>query len=312
MVRYWVGKLVSVIVSLFVLATATFFLMKAIPGDPFTAEKAVPPEIKAKLMAFYGLDKPIWEQYLIYLKKLLHFDLGMSMKSQYQTVSSIISDSFGYSLRLGIFAIIVSIVVGVALGILAAMYHRKAIDSISMVIAVLGVSVPNFVLASLTQYLFGVELGWFHVAGLNGPLDYVLPVVALAALPIAYIARLTRSTMLEVLTAEYIKTAKAKGLKKQVVIFKHALRNGILPVVTYAGPMTANIVTGSVVVEQIFGIPGLGQYFVQSVTNRDYTLIMGITLFYAIILMIARLLTDIAYGLVDPRIGLRSRKGASS
>jgi oligopeptide transport system permease protein len=310
-VRYWGGKVVSVIVSLFVLATATFFLMKAIPGDPFTQEKAVPPEIKAKLMAFYGLDKPVWQQYLIYLKKLLHFDLGMSMKSQYQTVSGIIADSFGYSFRLGIFAIVVSVVVGVALGILAAMYHRKLIDSVAMVLAVLGVSVPNFVLASFMQYVLGVKLGWFNVAGLGGPLDYVLPVIALSALPIAYIARLTRSTMLEVLSAEYIKTARAKGLKKRAIIFKHALRNGILPVVTYAGPMTANIVTGSVVVEQIFGIPGLGQYFIASVSNRDYTLIMGITLFYAVILMIARLLTDIAYGLVDPRIGLRSRKGAS-
>ncbi|CAM3728871.1 ABC transporter permease [Cohnella lubricantis] len=312
MVRYWGGKLVSVIISLFVLATATFFLMKAIPGDPFTSEKAVPPEVKAKLMAFYGLDKPIWEQYLIYLKKLIHLDLGTSMKSQYQTVSSIITDSFGYSLRLGIFAIIVSVIVGVGLGVVAAMYHRKAIDGIAMVIAVLGVSIPNFVLASMTQYLFGYKLQWFQVAGLNGPFDYVLPVLALAALPIAYIARLTRSTMLEVLNAEYIKTAKAKGLKRSVTIVRHALRNGILPVVTYVGPMTANILTGSVVVERIFGIPGLGKYFVDSVSNRDYTLIMGITLFYAVILMLARLLTDLLYGLVDPRIGLRSRKGASS
>ncbi|RUS48448.1 ABC transporter permease [Cohnella sp. AR92] len=311
MVRYWIGKLFSVLVSLFILATATFFLMKAIPGDPFTAEKAVPPEIKAKLMSFYGLDKPLWDQYVTYLKNLVHFDLGMSMKSQYQTVSSIIADSFGYSLRLGILSIIVSVVVGVGLGILAAMYHRKLLDSAAMILAVLGVSVPNFVVASLLQYVFGVKLNWFHVAGLNGPLDYVLPIIALASLPIAYIARLTRSTMLEVLSAEYIKTAKAKGIRKRVIIFKHALRNGILPVVTYLGPMTANVVTGSVVVEQIFGIPGLGQYFVGSVSNRDYTLIMGITLFYAVILMVARLLTDIVYGLVDPRIGLRSRKGAA-
>lgn len=285
--------------------------MKAIPGDPFTAEKAVPPEIKAKLMSFYGLDKPVWEQYLIYLKKLVHLDLGMSMKSQYRTVSSIISDSFGFSFRLGIFAIVVSVIVGVGLGIVSAMHHRKLIDGAAMVIAVLGVSVPNFVLASLLQYVFGEELNWFNVAGLNGPLDYVLPVIALSALPIAYIARLTRSTMLEVLTAEYIKTAKAKGLPNRVIIMKHALRNAVLPVLTYLGPMTANIVTGSVIVEEIFGIPGLGQYFVDSVSNRDYTLIMGITLFYAVILMAARLLTDIAYGFVDPRIGFRSRKEVS-
>jgi len=310
--RYWIGKIVSVAVSLFVLATATFFLMKAIPGDPFTQEKAVPEEIRQKLLAYYGLDKPVWQQYLAYLNNLLHFDLGMSMKSNYQTVAGIISDSFGYSFRLGVVAIAVSIIVGVAVGILAAMHHRKLIDSVSMVLAVLGVSVPNFVLASLMQYVFGYKLRWLQVAGLNGPLDYVMPVIALSALPIAYIARLTRSSMLEALSAEYIKTARAKGLSRRAIVLRHAVRNGILPVVTYAGPMAANIVTGSVIVEQIFGIPGLGQYFVASVSNRDYTLIMGITLFYAIVLMAARLITDIVYGLVDPRIRLRSGKGAAS
>lgn len=311
MARYFIGKFISLLFSLFILATVTFFLMKAIPGDPFTAEKAVPEEILAKLNAFYGLDKPIWQQYVTYLQNLLQFDLGMSMRSQYQTVSGIIADSFIYSLQLGLIAVVVSVVIGVGLGLLAALYYRRWIDTTAMVVAVLGVSIPNFVLAAFTQEWLGNKLGWFNVAGLNGPTDYVMPIIALSALPVAFIARLTRSTMLEVLTADFVKTAKSKGLRQQVIIIRHALRNGIMPVVTYLGPMTANVVTGSVIVEQIFGIPGLGPQFVMSVSNRDYTLIMGITLFYAVILMTARLLTDMAYALIDPRIELTNRKEAA-
>lgn len=308
MVRYLIGKIFSLLVSLFILATVTFFLMKIIPGGPFTGEKKLPPDILAKLNAFYGFDKPLWQQYTTYLNQIVHGSLGLSMKSQYQTVSGIIADSFAYSLRLGIIAVIVAIVVGIGVGLLAAMYHRQWIDGTVMVLAVLGVSVPSFVLATLMQYFIAVKLDWVNVGGLESPSDFVLPVISLAALPIAFIARLTRSTMLEVLNAEYIKTARAKGLRQQAIIMRHALRNGIMPVVTYLGPMAANVVTGSVIVEQIFGIPGLGPQFVSSVTNRDYTLIMGITLFYAIILMVSRLLTDIAYSLVDPRIDLTPRK----
>jgi oligopeptide transport system permease protein len=299
------------LLSLFILASATFFLMKVIPGDPFMSEKAVPPEIKEKLMAYYGLDKPLLEQYGTYLKKLATGDLGMSMKRQHSTVVGIITGSFGYSLQLGVIAIIVSVIVGLALGMVAALYHRKFLDNFAMIIAVIGVSVPNFVLASVMQYVLGVKFQIFNVAGLNGPFDFVMPVIALSALPIAFIARLTRSSMLEVLQSDYIKTARSKGLAKQVVMIRHALRNGILPVVTYVGPLTANIITGSVVVEQIFGIPGLGKFFVESVGNRDYTLIMGITLFYAAILMLARFLTDVMYVFVDPRIKLNNGKGGA-
>ncbi|KIL34638.1 peptide ABC transporter permease [Cohnella kolymensis] len=311
MARYFIGKFVSLLFSLFILATVTFFLMKAIPGDPFTAEKAVPPEILAKLNAFYGLDKPIWQQYITYLQNLLNFDLGMSMRSQYQTVSGIIADSFIYSLQLGLIAVVVSVIIGVALGLLAALYYRKWIDTAAMIVAVLGVSVPSFVVAAFIQEWIGNKLDLLNPAGLNGPADFIMPVIALSALPVAFIARLTRSSMLEVLTADFVKTAKSKGLRQQVIIIRHALRNGIMPVVTYLGPMTANVVTGSVIVEQIFGIPGLGPQFVTSVSNRDYTLIMGITLFYAVILMIARLLTDIAYAFIDPRIELTNRKEAA-
>lgn len=299
------------LLSLFVLASATFFLMKAIPGNPFQSEKNVPPAIQAKLMEKYGFDKSLGEQYLNYMGDLLQLDLGMSMKQQYTTVSSVISNGFGYSMQLGAFAIILSIVAGLLLGLVAALNHRKFLDGFTIFIAVLGVSIPNFVVASGLQYFFGVKLQWFNVTGLNHPTDFVLPVIALAFLPTAFIARLTRSSMLEVLNADYIKTARSKGLAGRVILVKHALRNAILPVVTYVGPMTASIITGSVIVEQIFGIGGLGKDFVQSITNRDYTLIMGLTIFYAVILMIARLITDIAYGFVDPRIKLQRGKGGS-
>ncbi|MCY9514679.1 ABC transporter permease [Paenibacillus apiarius] len=308
MIRYTLVKLFYLVVSLWILASVTFLLMKAIPGDPFMSERAVPPEIKARLMAQYGLDKPLHEQYFIYLNKLVHGDLGISMKMQDREVVQMIRDSFPYSLRLGIVAIIVSVVVGVSLGMLAALRHRKLLDTSSMVLAVIGVSVPSFVLASFFQYLFGVKLKWFAVVGLNAPLDYVLPTIALSALPIAFIARLTRSNMLEVLHSDYIKTARSKGLTAGVIVRRHVLRNGILPVVTYIGPLTANVVTGSFIIEQIFGIGGLGKVFVISISNRDYSLIMGITIFYGLILMSARFLTDLAYGFIDPRIKLGNGK----
>lgn len=308
MIRFLLKKLFYMVVSLFVLASATFFLMKIIPGNPFMSEKEIPKAIRAMLEAKYGLDKPLWSQYLTYINNLLHLDLGMSMKQQYTTVSSIIGTGFLYSLQLGIFAIILSVTAGIVLGIIAALNHRKFLDTFTIFLAVLGVSIPNFVVASALQYFLGVKLRWFDVAGLNDITDYVMPTIALAVLPAAFIARLTRSSMLEVLTADYIKTARAKGMSGRIILYRHALRNAILPVVTYIGPMTANIITGSVIVEQIFGIGGLGKFFVNSITNRDYTLIMGLTLFYAVILMLARFLTDIAYAFIDPRIKLNSRK----
>jgi oligopeptide transport system permease protein len=309
LLKYVSKKFLSMIVSLFVLASATFFLMKLIPGDPFLREKAIPEKIKEHLFAMYGLDQPVWKQYLMYLNNLLHGDLGMSMKQQYMSVTRIINDSFKYSAQIGVLAIIVSVAAGLILGIIAALNHRKLLDSLTIVVAVLGVSIPNFLAASALQYVFGLKLRWLDVSGLNDWSDYIMPVLALSFLPAAFIARLTRSTMLEVLSADYIKTARSKGLSGRIILVRHALRNAILPVVTYIGPMTANIITGSVVVEQIFGIGGIGKFFVQSITNRDYTLIMGLTLFYGIILMAARFLTDVAYGFVDPRIKLSKGKG---
>ncbi|WP_433946129.1 ABC transporter permease [Paenibacillus sp. SN-8-1] len=308
MFRYISSKFLYMLVSLLILITATFFLMKAIPGNPFMSEKQVPPQIRERLMEQYGLDKPVIVQYGQYLKNIAQGDFGISMKMQNKEVTGLITDTFGASLKLGLVAIVVSVIVGVLLGLLAALYHRRLIDNVAMVLAVLGIAVPSFVVASMLQYVFAQKAGIFNVMGFNGPLDYVLPVAALAAQPIAFIARLTRSSMLEVLHADYIKTARAKGLNWMTILFRHVVRNGILPVITYVGPMTANIITGSVVIEQIFGIGGLGKVFVSSISNRDYTLIMGVTIFYGVILMLARFLTDIAYVFVDPRIKLTNRK----
>jgi oligopeptide transport system permease protein len=310
MVRYIAGKFFFMLVSLFVLISLTFFLMKIIPGDPFMSEKAVQPQIKARLMAQYGLDQPIPVQYVRYLGNIVQGDLGISMKYQNQDVSGRIAQTFKPSLQIGIFAIVISIVVGIILGMIAALYHRKLIDHIAMILAIIGIAVPSFVLATLIQYVFALKLGWFDVMGFSKPSDFVLPVAALAVQPIAFIARLTRSSMLEVLNSEYIKTAKAKGLNGFTIMTRHVLRNGVLPVVTYVGPMTANVITGSVVIEQIFGIGGIGKVFVESITNRDYTMIMGVTIFYGVILMLARFVTDILYVIVDPRIKLTGKKGA--
>ncbi|AWB45377.1 peptide ABC transporter permease [Paenibacillus sp. CAA11] len=307
MVRYIASKFFYMLVSLFILITVTFFLMKAIPGNPFASEK-MNPVIKERLDEQYGFDKSVLEQYVRYLGNLLQGDLGVSMKMINKDVTQQIGDTLGPSLRLGLIAIIVSSIVGIALGMLAALYHRRLIDHAAMVAAVLGIAVPSFVIASLLQYFLGLKAGMFNVMGLKGPLDYVLPAAALAAQPIAFIARLTRSSMLEVLHADYIKTARAKGLNWFTILSRHVVRNGILPVVTYLGPMTANVITGSVAIEQIFGIGGLGKVFVNSISNRDYTVIMGVTIFYGVILMLARFLTDVAYVFIDPRIKLSQRK----
>lgn len=296
------------IVSLFLLVTATFVLMNAVPGSPLQSEKATSEQVQKNLEAYYGLDKPLIVQYGIYLKNLAEFDLGISMKKKFQSVDKIIGDSFKYSLKLGIASVITSVVAGCILGIIAAMHHRKLLDNLAMIIAVIGLSIPSLVMAPLLQYILAVKIRAFEVAGLNGPLDYVLPTIALSSASIAFIARLIRSTMIEVLNADFIKTAKSKGLAGHVIVWRHALRNSMLPVVTFLGFLTANVITGSVVIEQIFAIPGLGKFFVQSVVNRDYPLIMGITIFYAVILMVSRLLADIAYVLVDPRIRLSGGK----
>ncbi|WP_019122892.1 ABC transporter permease [Brevibacillus massiliensis] len=308
MIRYLSKRVVFMIISLFLIITATFFLMRAVPGGPFTGEKAVPPEIQAALDKYYGLDKPVFEQYIDYLKRVITWDLGPSFKEKSSTVNDIINRGFPVSLHLGIQALLIAVFGGISLGVLAALRHNKSADYISMLIAVLGLSVPSFILASFYQYIFSIKLGWFPIAQWGSFKHTVLPSFALAALPLAFIARLTRSNMLEIMSQDYIKTAKAKGLSTFTTTVKHAIRNALLPVVSYLGPLSAGVLTGSFVIERIFGIPGLGREFVLSISNRDYTVIMGTTVFYSILLVVLVLLVDICYTLIDPRIKLTGGK----
>lgn len=304
MIRYLGKRIMFMIISLFLIITATFFIMHAVPGGPFTSERNVPEEIKRALEAKYKLDLPLHEQYLNYLAGVLTWDLGPSFKEKSSTVNQIIERGFPVSARLGAQALIIAIFGGIILGVIAALRHNKWQDYTAMVIAVLGLSVPGFILASFLQYFLAIKWGLFPIAQWDTFAHTVLPSVALAATPLAFIARLTRSNMIEVLGQDYIKTAKAKGLSTITITVKHAIRNALLPVITYLGPLIANILTGAFVIERIFGVPGLGREFVLSITNRDYTVIMGTTVFYAIILVVMILLVDIAYTLVDPRIKL--------
>ncbi|WP_338449046.1 ABC transporter permease [Niallia oryzisoli] len=308
MVKYIAKRLLYMLLSLWAIITATFFLMRLAPGNPFTSEKKLPPEIEANLNAFYGLDQPWYAQYWDYVVRLAKWDFGPSFKYKSQTVNDLINEGFPVSLTLGVEAILIAVAVGVLLGVIAALNHNKWADYSAMVVAVFGISMPSFILATLLQYVLAIKMGIFPVALWESPMHTVLPALALAASPMAYIARLTRSSMLEVLANDYIKTAKSKGLSKGVITVKHAIRNAMLPVVSYMGPLAAGIITGSFVIEQIFGIPGLGSHFVTSITNRDYTVIMGITAFYSILLLVCILLVDIAYGLIDPRIKLAGGK----
>jgi oligopeptide transport system permease protein len=304
LIRYLGKRIIFMLISLWLIVTATFLIMHAVPGGPFTSERNVPEEIQRALEAKYGLDKPFHEQYLNYLKGIVTWELGPSFKEKSSTVNQIIERGFPVSAHLGLQALIIAVFGGIILGVIAALKHNKWQDYTAMVIAVLGLSVPGFILASFLQYFLAIKLGWFPIARWEGFIYTVLPSIALAASPLAFIARLTRSNMIEVLAQDYIKTAKAKGLHTVTITVKHAIRNALLPVVTYLGPLVANILTGAFVIESIFGVPGLGREFVLSITNRDYTVIMGTTVFYSIILVVMVLLVDIVYTLVDPRIKL--------
>ena len=294
----------SNILALWMIITITFFLMKAIPGDPFTQEKALPQEILDSLYEHYKLNDPLFVQYGNYLLSIAKWDLGPSFKYKTRTVNDIIKSGFPISITLGLEAALIAVSMGILLGSIAACFRNKWQDYSSMLIAVIGISVPSFILAAFLQYLLSIKLDLFPVARWGSFRQSVLPALSLAALPMAFIARLTRANMVEVLSKDYIKLARSKGLGAKTVIIKHAMRNALLPVVTYLGMITVNILTGSFIIEKIFGIPGLGQWFINSVTNRDYTVIMGLTVFYSIILLTAIFLTDIMYGWIDPRIKL--------
>lgn len=308
MAKFIFKRFCYMVISLWLIITVTFFLMRIAPGNPFSSEKKVTPEVEANLNAFYGLDQPWYNQYFDYIKSVVTWDFGPSFKYKSQTVNDIINEGFPVSALLGLEAILLAVSFGVALGVIAALKHNRWQDYSAMIIAVIGISIPSFILATFLQYFLSMKLQIFPVARWESFMHTVLPAIALAASPMAFIARLTRSSMLEVLSNDYIKTAKAKGLSKTTITFKHAIRNALLPVVTYLGPLTAGVLTGSFIIEKIFGIPGLGSHFVTSINNRDYTVIMGVTVFYSIILLVCVLLVDIAYGFIDPRIKLADEK----
>ena len=310
MIKYLIRRLVFMVLSLWLIITITFFLMRIAPGNPFTSEKKIPPVIEANLHAHYGLDQPWYVQYGEYLLKVVQWDFGPSFKYKSQTVNELINDGFPVSFVLGVEAILISLAIGVILGVIAALSHNKWQDYFAMIVAVLGISAPSFIMAAFLQYIFAIKLGIFPVARWGTFMHSVLPALALAASPTAFIARLTRSSMLEVLSNDYIKAARAKGISGFKITVKHTIRNAILPVVSYMGPLSAGIVTGSFVIEKLFGIPGLGSQFIKSINNRDYTVIMGVTVFYSVILIVSVLLVDILYGLIDPRMKLsREREG---
>ncbi len=296
------------IITLWLIITGTFFLMHSVPGSPFNEERTTNEQIQKNLESYYQLDKPLLVQYGNYLMALVKFDLGPSIKKSSQTVNDLLGRGFPVSFELGFYTLIVAIISGITLGVVAALRHNGIIDYLSMSIAVLGISIPNFVLATFLIQQLAVNIPIFPVATWSSPKHMVLPILALATGPMAIIARLTRTSMLEVLTQDYIKTAKAKGLSPVKIVFKHALRNALLPVVTVLGSLAASILTGTFVIEKIFAIPGMGKYFVDSINNRDYPVIMGTTIFYSAILIFMLLLVDLAYGVLDPRIKLHKKE----
>jgi oligopeptide transport system permease protein len=300
--KYIVKRVLLAFLTVIIISAITFFAMNAIPGGPFNSEKAASPATIAALNARYNLDKPVGEQYIIYMKNLFQGELGVSLKTG-REIKDIFAESFPISARLGLMAAAIAIVLGLVLGSTAALMRNRWPDRVIIFLTTLVTAMPSFVLATLLLYVFCMKLGWVPVwsAGSN---NLVLPVLSLACYPMAYITRLTKTSMLDALGQDYIRTAKAKGVSRLKVIFKHGLRNALIPVITYVGPMVAGIITGSMVVENIFTIGGLGSKFVSGIINRDYTLIMSTTIFLAVLMVLANLITDIVYKIIDPRIKL--------
>ncbi len=304
MTQYIIRRFLSFIPVLLAVTIFTFVLVRIIPGGPFDriGDKTLPPEIVANLEAKYHLDKPVWQQYLEYLWNLAHFDLGPSFSYRTQTVNDIVSGSFPISAQLGAMSMGLALIIGIPAGCLAALKHNTTIDYGSTFVAILGRSIPSLVMGPVMIWVFALKLGLFPVARWEGPEYWVLPVVTLGTSLSAGITRLTRGSLLQVMQEDYIRTARAKGLREAVVVMRHALKNSLIPVVTILGPMFAAVLTGTFVVEQIFGIPGLGKHFVTSIGNRDYPVVLGVTLLYALFLVVANLVVDITYAWLDPRI----------
>lgn len=304
MLRYSIKRFLSAWPTLFILITLAFFLTRAAPGGPFDTEKTLPPEIQANLDKKYHLDEPVWKQFGRYLYEIAQGDFGPSFQYKDYTVNELIATGFPVSLRLGGGAILLALLIGVFLGTTAALRQNSATDYSLMAAAMTGISIPNFVMAPIMILVFAVYLGWLPAGGWGGGAfkNTILPTIALSLPQIAYVSRLMRGSMIEVLRSNFIRTARAKGLPEHTVILRHALRPALLPVISYLGPATAAVITGSVVVEQIFGIPGLGRYFVQGALNRDYTLVMGVVIFYGTLIIAFNLFVDLVYGFLDPKI----------
>ncbi|MCG8643525.1 MAG: oligopeptide ABC transporter permease OppB [Desulfobacterales bacterium] len=304
MLSYIIRRLLSAIPTLFIIITIAFFMMRAAPGGPFDRERQLPPEIEANILKAYNLDKPVHEQYFDYIGNILKGDFGPSYKYLDFTVTDLITAGFPVSLELGVYAICLAILVGVSAGTFAALKQNSRFDYLIMGFAMTGIAIPNFVMAPLLTLIFGVYLSILPVAGWGGGAfsHKLLPVIALALPQIAYIARLTRGSMVETMNANFIRTARAKGLMEKIVVVRHALKGGLLPVVSYLGPATAAVITGSVVIESIFDVPGIGRYFVNGALNRDYPVVMGVVVFYACLIMVLNLAVDLIYGILDPRV----------
>jgi len=302
MLRFIARRLLETIQVIFIIITATFFMIRFVPGGPFTSEKAVTPEIQRNLEAHYGLDKPLYQQYFDYLGSLAQGDFGPSFKYPNRTVNEIIADKLPVSLELGSISLAVALIVGTTLGVTAAVKRNSWLDYVSSSVAMIGICVPTFVLGPLLVLVFAIQFRWFNASGWYLPIDRVLPAATLGMVYAAYVARLTRGGMLEVLNQDYIRTARAKGASELRVIFKHALRGGLLPVVSFLGPAIAGILTGSFVIETIFQIPGLGQVFVQSAFNRDYTLVLGTVILYATLIITLNLIVDVVQVWLNPKL----------
>lgn len=303
MLAYVIRRVLWTIPVLWAIVTITFFLMHSVPGGPFDRDRELPPTVRANLERKYGLDEPLLKQYTTYLRNLVQGDLGVSMKDQ-RPVTTLIKDGIQPTLELGLSAFLFATVFGFTMGLIAALNHNRTGDYAGVFVATAGSAMPSFILATFLIIIFSVQLGWTDVIGweLFNPRKMILPVIALGMLPAAYIARITRASMLETLNQDYIRTARAKGLAEFAVVFRHAVRNALVPILTVLGPIFAVLVTGSFIIETSFAIPGVGRYFVTSISSRDYGVIMGTTIFFATIVVLANLIVDLLYAVVDPRI----------
>jgi len=304
MLRFAIRRFLGAIPTLLILIALAFCLIRLAPGGPFDSEKQLPPDIEANLRQAYHLDEPLYQQFARYIGNLARGDFGPSFQYRDFSVTELIQSGFPVSLRLGGFAMLLALFIGVLAGTIAALRQNSSTDHAVMAVSMTGISIPNFVMAPLMILLFSVHLGWLPAGGIGdgGVRNMLLPVVSLALPQIAFISRLTRGSMIEVLRSNYIRTARAQGLPTRTIIFTHALKPALLPVVSYLGPATAAVITGSVVIEQIFSVPGLGRYFVQGALNRDYTLVMGVVVFYGILIIVFNFLVDLIYGFLDPRL----------